>query len=334
VFIFFSRNHLTDIFFMKKYLGINSWARYPGGKSKKAVRAQILAYKPYKTKEFREPFVGGGGIFFGINPQQIHNRWINDINPHLISVYEAFRDRAADFIRACREIEPEKPNEEQTSTKTANGAKYNKRLGEIFKKFAADQKMDQALRYFFINRTVWAGRVNYDPTKTSRLYYSNPSGWNIVTRPGYLESVAALLKNTVITVGSYQRLLTQDGEDVWIYLDPPYVADTEFVATDKLYQFGFSEQDHEDFARACGATKHKICISYDDCRLVRDLFEGAKACGGDKKFHLYEHSWKYSGSSLAKKVAGKELIITNYERPGEQAALEKEYLGNVFEGNE
>jgi DNA adenine methylase len=295
---------------------INSPLRYPGGKSKLAVRQQILAYLPAATQEYREPFVGGGGIFFGLPAtQKLKKRWINDVNPDLISVYRAFQDDPAGFIERCRAIEPMQTGEPEVATK-GTGKKYNQRLGEQFQKFASDNEMDPALRYFFINRTVWAGRVTYDPKKASRMYYSNPQGWNVVGRPGYLEDVADHLRGARITSTSYEPLLLEDGDDVWVYLDPPYYCDTEFSATDKLYQCGFSEEDHIKLALTCKATKHKICISYDDHPVIRDLY---------KDFHIYEHSWKYCGSSKAVKDEGKELIITNYEKPGQQMSLDQEY---------
>ncbi len=36
--------------------------RYPGGKAKAA--KQLIQYSPPHFKEYREPFVGGGGVFW------------------------------------------------------------------------------------------------------------------------------------------------------------------------------------------------------------------------------------------------------------------------------
>jgi len=296
---------------------MNSLFRYPGGKSKSAVQKKILAYKPSQTQEFREAFVGGGGIFFGLKPTtHLKKRWINDINGDLISVYEALRDRPSEFIAACRAIKPAQPDEPKAPTKTENGAKYNQRLGEVFRKFAADPNMDQALRYFFINRTVWAGRVNY--SRASRLYYSNPSGWNITAKPGYLEKIAEHLQTPPlkITTGSYEPLLAEPGDDVWVYLDPPYYRDTELAATDKLYAFGFTHEQHVKLAEDIKNSKHKICLSYDNHPIIKDLYKG---------LNIDETSWKYSGTSQKVKTDGQELIITNYEKPGQQMTFDQEY---------
>ncbi len=305
---------------MIRLRSMKSVFRYPGGKSKTKVQKLILGYKPANIKEFREPFVGGGGIFFGLQPNPLIKRWINDKNEDLISVYLAFRDHPDEFIEACRAIPPMQPNEPEVPTKTANGAKYNKRLGEVFQKFVEDPTWP-ALRYFFINRTVWGGRVDYD--RPSRLYYSNPEGWNITAKEGFLEEVTAHIAGTKITSGSYEQLLLEPGKDVWVYLDPPYYVDTNFTNTDKLYAFGFTKEDHLKFAQTCKASKHKLCISYDDDPFIIDLYE-------KMGFHIYKHEWTYSGArekghQEIKRKVGQELIITNYEKPGEQLPLNQEY---------
>ena len=78
--------------------------RYPGGKSKKAIRDRLLSYAPREYSEYIEPFCGGAGLFWAIDKNK--QRWLNDINPYLMSVYEALRDRPDDFIGECRNIDP------------------------------------------------------------------------------------------------------------------------------------------------------------------------------------------------------------------------------------
>lgn len=278
---------------------MKSILRYPGGKSK--VQKKILARAPKGFLEYREPFVGGGGIFFGIDGIG-KSRWINDMHPGLIAVYESLRDRPVEFIKMCKDIPAHQPGEKEVSTKR-DGKKYNERLGKIFDKVRLDINCDQAFRYLFVNRTVWMGRVNYDIP--SRLYYSVPEGWNIV-KTDRLEQAATHIVGTTISCGSYLKLLKAPGDDVWIYADPPYVVNTQMTRQDQQYQHNFTLEDHENFVEAAKACKHKICISYDDCDLVREWFS-------DSRFTIHEEEWKYSGTNLEKKKTGKELIITNYQ---------------------
>jgi DNA adenine methylase len=67
---------------------IKSPLRYPGGKSR-AIK-QILPQITLNIREYREPFLGGGSVFFAVKQlfdQQIKAYWINDLNPDLYHFY-------------------------------------------------------------------------------------------------------------------------------------------------------------------------------------------------------------------------------------------------------
>jgi DNA adenine methylase len=267
--------------------------RYPGGKTK-AIK-KIMQYVSNPIAEYREPFVGGGALFFSVPPTI--NRWINDIDEDLISVYKALRDYPIHFIKLCRTIEPHKKEE------YIEPPIYNKRLKKQFDDLAYNTECNQALRYLFVNRTVWAGRVNYNIP--SRMYFSNPTGWNIV-KGNKLEQAAKILQNADITSVDYSKILLQSGRGVFIYCDPPYIVNTKLTKCSQLYRYNFTLEDHIRFRDIVLQSPHKILISYDDDKdgIVRELF---------KDFNIYETSWTYCGTSSKIKQRGKELIITNYK---------------------
>ncbi len=277
--------------------------RFPGGKSKKSIRQRILKYAPKIYHEFRSPFVGGGGIFFAIDPNI--KRWINDIDIDLISVYKALKERSEEFIEICKEIEPQRKSEPLTSTKPGGKKIYNARLKNIFDKFVENEhkNIDPALRYFFINRVVWYGRVNYD--MPSRLYYSNPQGWNIV-KTNVLEKAAKFLQDTSISTRDYCFLLEEHGHCVWIYADPPYIKNTNLQRSSQLYKYSFTLEQHKQFAKDIKKCKHQVLITYDDHPLIRQLYPKSEG------FTIIEENWTYCGTSKSKKDKGKELIIINY----------------------
>jgi len=278
--------------------------RFPGGKNKKSVVKKIMAYFPLFYKEYREIFCGSAGVFWNIDISI--KRWINDIDEDLISVYLALKNRPQEFIDLCRAIIPANKNEELTSAREGGRKIYNARLKKVFDDFVAHPEMDKALRYFFINRVNFAGRVNYD--MPSRLYYSNPSGWNIV-KTDKLEKAAELVKDAKITCGDYSLLLEEPGNEVFCYLDPPYYRNSSFSSGSKLYKYNFTKEDHVKLAEKVLKCQHKVLISYDDDKdgVIRSLYS-------DKMFNIYEESWTYSGTTLKNKEIGKELIITNFRK--------------------
>jgi DNA adenine methylase len=275
---------------------VKSPFRYPGGKSTASVRRLILPFAPGDMLEYREPFVGGGGIFFGL--QRRMRVWLNDLNPALMSVYLALRDRPGDFIASCEAIDSHKREENEAPPV------YNCRLRRVFDGFKSNAKMDQALRYFFLNRTVWMGRVIYDPSRSARLYFSNPQGWSkgIGDR---LRDASEKLRGVKLTCLDFEPLFQERGKGVWIYADPPYYRDLGLPRMDKQYDYGFSAEDHERLQETVAGCKHRVCLSYDDHPRVQEWAQ---------KNHLrvFPVEWTYRGSSLKRKVHGKELLITNY----------------------
>jgi DNA adenine methylase len=221
-----------------------------------------------------------------------------------MGVYLSLRNNPEYFINLCRQIKPAQPNEELTSTKVGGRKIYNKRLKEQFDWFVSDDfvRLNNhwcAVKYFYVNRTVFAGRVNYDIP--SRMYFSNPSGWNIV-KTDKLEKAGKILQNTKITHGSYQPLLAE-GKECFCYLDPPYVVNTNLSRCSQLYKHNFTIADHIQLAKDVTNSKNKILISYDDNQLIRDLY---------KDFNIIEIDCIYSGTTNKQKKRGKELVITNY----------------------
>jgi len=265
--------------------------RYPGAKGSKSVREKILERAPRHFKEYREPFCGGLGIGFAIG--QDKKRWINDMDEGLISVYRALKERPTAFIAKCKEIPCLSPEEKNPTT----GKEQQKsRLREVFEQMRNDESIDLALRWFFVNRTTWNGRVRWQD-----VFFSNPDGWSIVGN-GKLEAAAKWFHDARITSGDYGPLLQEPGEDVFVYLDPPYVSDTERKTRDKLYPNTFTMEDHERLADEVSNCSHKILISYDDHPLVWDLYRDCS---------IVRTSWTYRGTTQRR--VGSELIITNYD---------------------
>ena len=59
---------MASVNYNKKRIIAKSPLRYPGGKQK-ALR-QIIPHIPESIGEYREPFIGGGSLFFEIEPRK------------------------------------------------------------------------------------------------------------------------------------------------------------------------------------------------------------------------------------------------------------------------
>lgn len=281
---------------------LRSPLRYPGGKTN--VVKRFAEHIPEHT-EYREVFVGGGAMFF-YKPKAERN-WINDLHPGLYAFYVALRDKYGEFVALCRE---------QQGDLRGLFASWIERQ-DLMTARGDEALVERAVQFYFINKTVWGGRVVYDPTRRSRLYFSNPDGWsNLEKKFAHLEKLSHKLQDVKITCLSFEECLADATADTFLYVDPPYIRDSVCARTDRLYDGHFPMEGHELLAALLNKSKAKVMVSYDDRPEARALYQS-------RRWRPLELQWKYCGRYAKtkedkargvpeEKVDGQELLILNY----------------------
>jgi len=266
--------------------GVKTVLRYPGGKSR-AVKF-INPIIPNNFSEFREPFVGGGSIFIdavqNINPNAVYK--INDINFDLYCFWKYAREDNDKLYNSVKFI---KDN-------TADGK-------ELFIKYTKNDNysdFERAVRFFVLNRITFSGTV--DSGGYSQQAFNGRFTDSSIER---IKDLEKLLENVEIYNKDYSDLLSNDGENVFIFLDPPYYSQ----AKSKLYgKKGnlHTSFNHVKFAEDMKLCKHKWLITLDDCEENRKIFDFA---------NIYEWKMQYGMNNYKqeKAAAGNELFISNYD---------------------
>jgi len=280
---------------------LRSPLRYPGGKTR--VARLFTPYFPEHT-EYREIFAGGAAIF--LHKPLAGKSWLNDLHPGLYAFYVAIRDHFDAFADLCR-------RQDGNRRDLFNYWAFERR--DLMTAHDADHLVERAAQFYYLNRTVWGGRVVFDPARTSRLYFSNPRGWDHLEKKlAHLEQVSRKLRRVRLTCHDYERCLGRAGADTFLYADPPYYRESAGHPTDKLYDKSFDVDCHRRLAEALADTPAKVMVSYDDCPEVRRLYKG---------WALVPLEWTYCGRYAVtkeakaagrkeKKVTGRELLILNY----------------------
>ena len=268
--------------------------RYPGGKSR--ALKQILPHVPLNISEFREPFVGGGSVFFAIRnlfQDRIKSYWINDLNYDLYCFWKAVRDSAPNLVATLR----------KTHTTTTDGRALFEELteakDELNQNRNALSEFQRAVRFFVLNRITFSGTV--DSGGYSQSAYEKRFTDSSIER---VKNISPYLSGTKITNGDYTEALFQEGDNVFIFLDPPYWKATE----SKLYGVRgtlHTTFDHAQFAENMRKCPHKWLITYDDSPVIRELFAFAEI----QEWTLQYGMNNYRKASAAK---GNELFIKNY----------------------
>jgi len=264
---------------------IKSPLRYPGGKSR-AIK-KILPLIP-DFKEFREPFVGGGSVFIAVKQKTRKNALfkINDLNYDLYCFWKSSRDNLDEMVRIIKEIK--------------NKHKDGRELFNTYNEYPCQTELDYAIRFFILNRITFSGTV--DSGGYSQQAFEKRFTDSSIDRLSQLKSI---MNDILITNEDYEQLLLEDGNGVFIFLDPPYFKSMK----SKLY--GKNGDLHTSFDRFRFASnikkcKHNWLITYDDSPEIRELFDFA---------NIYEWELQYGMNNYMRAYAkkGKELFITNYK---------------------
>jgi DNA adenine methylase len=157
------------------------------------------------------------------------------------------------------------------------------------------------VRFFVLNRITFSGTIESGGFSLESFYqrFTHSS----IDRLEKLETI--LTADIKITNLDYSQILNMDGNDVFIFLDPPYFK----AEKSKLYgkrgnlHTGF---DHLRFAEILKECPHQWLITYDDSPEIRDNFHWA---------NILEWELQYGMNNYKQKKAekGKELFISNYQ---------------------
>ena len=181
---------------------VTSPLRYPGGKSK-ALR-QIQPHVP-KYAELREPFVGGGSVFISLkqkNPEAQY--WINDLNRDLYLFWHFAQVDLDALVKAVKGIKRDSVD--------------GRELFEAYKGGWNElDDFDRAVRFFVLNRITFSGTIDSGgySEQSFRRRFTDSS----IER---LSDLRFVLENVKVTNLDYEHVLNDPGEQVFIFLDPPY----------------------------------------------------------------------------------------------------------------
>lgn len=274
---------------------IKSPLRYPGGKSR---AVDLISTLIPDYEEFREPFLGGGSVFIYAKQRFPSKKyWINDIYFELFKFWEMTQkdvDTLIEQIYKWREKYP-------------IGKELYKFLNENMEKFS---DLEKAAAFFVYNRITFSGT-------TLSGGYSEGAFTGRFTESSIkrLNEFARIINGSTITNLDYEEIIKKDGENVFIFLDPPYYSATKSALYGKNGDL-HKTFNHVRFAENMKNCQHKWLITYDDSEYIRELFSFA---------NIIPWNLVYGMRNINKNSdqTGKELFISNYidKLPNQQLTL-------------
>lgn len=242
------------------------FVKWAGGKRQLVSSIELKIPKHFRN--YYEPFVGGGALFFHIHnsgrlgdltsTKRENKVVLNDKNGDLIAAYRAIRDRVDDLIDELRKRRYE------------NSQKRFHKMRD----WEPATQVERAARLIYLNKTCYNGlwRVN------SQGKFNTPYARNerkAIFNESNLHTVSRALKGVTIYNWDYMKVTKRAGEGDLIYLDPPYFTERKTGFT-KYTSRGFTDDDHSKLADECARLHERGCkvlVSNTDHPLIENRFK-------------------------------------------------------------
>ncbi len=280
--------------------------KYRGGKSKEI--PNIMWHIPRFTGRYIEPFLGGGALFFYLEPRQAI---INDINSKLIDFYRGVRDNYINLRKELDELEALYANNRNDFDKLKeqfpNERVEDKNeelyyfLRDMFNERKAKKYSDASL-YYYINKTAYSGMIRYN----SHGEFNVPFGrYKHLNTSSVTQSHSNLLQRAEIFNTDYSNIFSLCREDDFVFLDPPY----DCVFSDygnEEYKDGFNENNHKKLAKDFANLPCKALMIIGRTPLTEELYKG---------YIIDEYEKSYAVNIRNRFKAGAQhIVVANYRK--------------------
>lgn len=266
--------------------------KWAGGKTR--LLPELLKRAPKKFNRLVEPFVGGGALFFHLQPT---NALLADSNADLIAMYQAVASDPAGVIARLNRLR-------NRHWKDPEGHYYRTRDRWNYGVRKSWSLVDRGATFIYLNKTCFNGlwRVNRSGD------FNVPIGRYVTPKiyePYEIRAASITLAAARFMVADYRAAVASVCSHDFVYLDPPYdpLSATSSFTGYSANAFGREQQQQlAETARELVDRDAYVMLSNNDTPFIRKLYRGFKIsrvkCG------------RSISSNIKKRDAINELIIT------------------------
>lgn len=209
-----------------------------------------------------EPFIGGGALFFHLQPQ---NAVISDFNEELINVYRVIRNSPMELLS---DLEIHK-----------NEAEYFYQIRSLDRSsnFKDLPDVKRASRFIFLNKTCFNGLYRVNAAGEFNVPFGRYKSPNIVNKQT-IRAVSKFLNSNNISIYSkdYRQVLKSADINSFVYLDPPYHPLSVSSNFTGYVQGGWNAGDQENLKKSCDDLDKrgiKFLLSNSATPFIKDLYK-------------------------------------------------------------
>ena len=264
---------------------MNSFIKWAGGK-RWFIKKYADKFLPKEYNNYIEPFLGGGAVFFYIEPKQ---SILNDINKELIITYRVIKNRPLELVKKLKYHQKHHSKEYYYKVRDKE---YN-------------NVVDIAAKMIYLNRTCFNGIYRVNPEGK----FNVPIGsYNMVIREDddFLYR-SKILKKAKLLNESYENIIKRAKKGDFIFCDPPYAIKEKRIFVSYTKEL-FTYEDQIKLSEVLSdASKRgvKILMTNTNHESIKKLYKNERGFN----FYVVKRKCNIAGNNKGRKVF-EELIVT------------------------
>lgn len=264
-----------------KYVAIKPFLKWAGGKTQ--LLTELHKYVPNNFNKYIEPFIGGGAMFFSLNP---HESIIADSNEELVITYRQVKEDVESVIEHLETFEHNEDFFYNIRSLDPNELEHSYR----------------AARLIYLNKTCFNGLYRVNKKGQFNVPYGKGNGSFL--NEEVLRNASEFLAETTIIKGDYLNVLTEFAtEGDFIFLDPPYYPVGKYSDFKRYTKEFFYHEDQvqlkQEFDRLVNMGC-KVVLTNSDHEVILDLYS-------DYDIDIIETRRMISSNSATR--TGKDIIV-------------------------
>ena len=315
-----SKNNKANDLFYKYRVNAKPFLKWAGGKRQLIDTFQDLYPKDLKIgkiKNYYEPFVGGGAVFFDVvQNYHVENAYLYDINAELILTYKVIQkdvNKLIDFLyrynKQYKKLSDEKRKEYYYEVRN----NFNLQRFNIDYDKYSENWIPRVAQTIFLNKTGFNGLFRFNSSggfNTPAGRYKNPK----IIDENNLLNVSKLLKIATIKKADFKEVKKDVSENSFVYFDPPYRPISKTSSFTSYSKFNFRDDKQFELANLFHELDEQgiyLMLSNSDPKNTNpddDFFDLIY-----KKYNITRVNAKRSiNSDPTKRNSIKEIAVTNY----------------------
>tara|TARA_Y100000996_G_scaffold113713_1_gene84325 strand:- start:2846 stop:3694 length:849 start_codon:yes stop_codon:yes gene_type:complete len=277
---------------------IKPFVKWAGGKSKmlkNKLFLDLLSRFDNSSMRYIEPFVGGGAVFFHLEP---NNAIINDFNKELIDTYKILSDNIKTQKLLERIDVYYQPN------RFDEDFYYNERSLKY-----SDQIKSSA-RFIYLNKRCFNGLYRVNKKNEFNVPFGKYKTVTFYDKTN-IDSITRLLNNNSVDMYNLDYIKLKDrisfSSNDFVYIDPPYKPNNDSGFTEYTKK-DFKDDNQIQLMKFCKELNSSGCLFIahnNNNKYIRDIYS-------DDIFNIHDANINHTiGGKRDTMKNVKEIIITN-----------------------